>query len=297
MYKRQIIENGGVQIRYFAEDETVSDMGADAALSAVIKAGLQLDEIGAIIGASSAPEQAIPSTSALLHKKLGLTQTPTFDVNATCLSFLTALDLASYLVDQGRYENVLIVSSEIASRGLNKKDLKTATLFGDGAAAAVVGRCLKKRSGICCSKFETWSENQDACLLEVGGSRLYGEEAIAEEKNFFQMDGPKLYKAIAPKMGGFLEGMLEDEGLEKKDLSLVIPHQASPFGLRLLERKFDLEEDQFFNVVKQYGNMIAASLPFSLHLAIESGRLKRGDKMAFMGTSAGLSIGGMILEY
>lgn len=286
-----IMEHCGVKNRYFIEDETASEMGVDAAIQAIQNAGLEVDAIDAVIGASSAPEQAIPSTGALIHKKLGLSKAAAFDVNSTCLSFLTALDLASFFIDQGRYRHVLIISSEIASKGLNAEDPKTATLFGDGAAAAVIGRCESGESSIISTKFETWSEHQEACVLEGGGSKRYSE------KKYFCMNGPKLYKSVAPRVKAFFDELLEEGDMQRDDLSLLIPHQASPFALRLMEKKLDFSGDKFVNIVEDYGNMIAASIPLTLHLSIQGGRLKRGDRAAMMGTSAGLSIGGVIFEY
>ena len=43
--------------------------------------------------------------------------------------------------------------------------------------------------------------------------------------------------------------------------------------------------------------MMAASIPGTLYEAIKRSRMKRGDKVLLVGTSAGLSIGGIVLEY
>jgi 3-oxoacyl-[acyl-carrier-protein] synthase-3 len=43
--------------------------------------------------------------------------------------------------------------------------------------------------------------------------------------------------------------------------------------------------------------MIAASIPLALKLAIDGGKIHRGDKVALIGTSAGFSIGALALEY
>ncbi|MCB1072276.1 MAG: beta-ketoacyl-ACP synthase 3 [Chlamydiales bacterium] len=290
-----IMDGCGVRMRYYIEDETVSEMGVHAAKEAIKNAGIEPSEINGVIGASSAPEQAIPSTAALIHKKLGLSQATTFDVNSTCLSFLTALDFASFLLEEGRHKYLLIVSSEIASKGLNAQDLKTAALFGDGAGAAVIGRDEKGKSRILSSKFETWSENQEACLLEGGGSKFYN--GLDSEKKYFQMNGPKLYRSIAPRIEAFFEEVLSQGGINREQLDLMIPHQASPFGLRLMAKRIGISAELLVDIVEDYGNMIAASIPLALHLSVMQGRLKRGDRALMIGTSAGLSIGGMLIEY
>src|SRR5215467_4901936 len=83
----------GVQERRYVTNETAVCMGAAAARMALEDAGLQENALDAIIGASTAPQQAIPCTAALLQRELRAPEgaSACFDVNATCLSFLFAL--------------------------------------------------------------------------------------------------------------------------------------------------------------------------------------------------------------
>ena len=286
----------GVKTRYYAEDEEASSMGAKAAASALDAAGLSLSDLDAVIGVSGVPQQAIPSMAALIHKKLGLQGQLAFDVNSTCLSFLTGFKIAANMITSGSLKHVLLVSADIASVGLNPEDPKTATLFGDGAAAVIVGPSESTSSNIRLSKFETWTEAQDACQFESGGSKLHLKDVEPKQKYFF-MNGPKLFKVAVPKALKMAKEMLKEEKLSMDDLSLVIPHQASPGALHLFERKLRIPACKFLNIVQDFGNMIATSLPFSLHHAIKQNRLKRGDTCMMLGTSAGISIGGVIFEY
>ena len=71
-------------------------MAAEAARRAVADAGWELGQVDALIGACGVMEQPIPGTAPLVQRRLGLGESdiPAFDVNATCLSFLPALDHA-----------------------------------------------------------------------------------------------------------------------------------------------------------------------------------------------------------
>src|SRR6185369_11877369 len=113
-----------------------------------------------LVAASGTPDQAMPSNSALIHRELGLSAIPAFDVGASCLSFLVALDTAACLIDAGRYRRILIVSSDIASCGLDWSKLEASGIFGDGAAAAVVGPADGEDGGsaLLASSFVTLSE-------------------------------------------------------------------------------------------------------------------------------------------
>lgn len=292
-----ISKNCGVERRFHIDGEEASEMGAQAALIAVERSGLKLEEIDLVIGVSGVPQQAIPSMAALIHKKLRLKATPTFDVNATCLSFLSGLSIADQLQRGGLYRRILLVSADIASVGLNPNDPKTATLFGDGAAAVIVEA---SESGALVSSFETWTEVQEACQFEMGGTKLHLKE-VEEHRKYFQMKGPRLFKTAIPHGMRMVETLLDKAGLTMDQLALFIPHQASPSALnifsKLLKKKYKDFVCPFMNIVQDYGNMIATSLPHALNQAIEQKLLKRGDRCMLLGTSAGISVGGVIVEY
>lgn len=282
----------GVRQRYYATHETSSDMGMIAAEQALAQAKLDKSEIDAIISVSGVPQQSIPTNAALIHRKLGLKGTVAFDINSTCLSFLTGLFCMGHLIAQGVYSRVLLVSSDIASVGLNPQDPKTASLFGDGAAACVLGP--SETGGIIASHFETMSEHGDDCQCEGGGTLLAVKDNIPRERHYFRMNGPRLFKAAMPSVLKMIRRMTHES---EKGIDLFIPHQASPLALDLLQKKLRVPDSQFMHIVRDHGNMIATSIPFALHRAIEEGKLKRGNRALLFGTAAGLTIGGVLLEY
>ena len=55
--------------------------------------------------------------------------------------------------------------------------------------------------------------------------------------------------------------------------------------------------DKFIITLDHYGNTSSASIPLALNEAIEKGIIKRGQKLALIGFGAGLTYGGIILEY
>ena len=125
----------GVQERRYVTNETAVSMAASAARMALEAAALHVNDLDAIIGASTAPHQTIPCTAALLQRELNAPEgaSACFDLNATCLSFLFALQTAAHLIAAGVYRTVLICSSELASRSLNPTDLDATegVLFGE----------------------------------------------------------------------------------------------------------------------------------------------------------------------
>lgn len=293
----------GIDVRHYAgPDEPASLMGARAAEAALARAGLRADEVDCIVSACSVMEQAIPCTGVLIQNRLGLANTriPAFDVNATCLSFVTALDLVACGIAAGRWKRVLIVSSEVASAGLNLDDPDTAPLFGDGAAAAVVAAAAPGQdSRFLGAHMETYTEGMALCQVRSGGTRirLETDEAAFRAGARFEMQGKPTYRLAAKVLPGYFERLFERTGVRAADLKRLVPHQASVKALKNLEYLLDLPEGAIVRVLATRGNQMAASIPIALHHAIERGEIARGDLVALVGSSAGLSLGGCVLRY
>lgn len=294
-------KKAGVKNRYFVTDETSSFMGSEAAKTAVKNANLVLEDIDCIISASGTMQQPIPSTASLIQEQLGLQHSgiPSFDVNSTCLSFITALDMISYAMIAGRYKNVLIISSEVSSIGLDWGQNESSILFGDGAVAVVVTHSPDSNSKLISSHIETYSSGAHLSEIRGGGTMLHAKHHKEENKSdyLFDMNGRAIFKLSSKLMPAFSEKLFLGTQLAIKDMNLVVPHQASAPAMKLIQKKLGIKEENFMTIFENYGNMIAASIPLALHLAIEQNKVKRGDKILLLGTSAGLSIGGIILEY
>jgi 3-oxoacyl-[acyl-carrier-protein] synthase-3 len=249
-------------------------------------------------------EQPIPCTAALIQKELGLEKSgiPSFDINSTCLSFVVALDTISYLVDCGRYKNVLIVSSEVSSAALNWKDEKSAALFGDGGAAIVLGKTPKGESSkIIYANMKTYSEGSEWSQVYGGGTKFAPNlENVREEtmKHFlFSMDGQKIFKMAKKLLPKFVKEMMEESNKSLDTIEMVIPHQASKSAMGLMRKNLKVPKEKWMDIVSNHGNMIAASIPIALYEGIKQEKIQRGNHVLLLGTSAGLSIGGVIFEY
>lgn len=294
-------QKSGVFMRSFAEHETASKMAALAAIEAIRAAGISKEEIDCIVSVSGTMEQPIPSNASLVQMQLGLSHSkiPCFDINSTCLSFVTGFDTMSYLVHGGRYNHVLLVSSEIASVGLDWEAKESAILFGDGAAAAILTRTPENESSsILAGHMETFSEGAHFTEIRGGGTKLHPNDSKAKKSDFlFDMNGKAIFKLSSKNIHAFMETLLREAQCTLDDIDLVVPHQASGMAMRILRNKLGIEEAKFMNILRTHGNTIAASIPMALHEAIGQNRIQRGSKVLLLGTSAGLSIGGMVFEY
>ncbi len=287
--------------RIASPDETSSMMGAEAAREALAMAGWKSGEFDALIGACGVMEQPIPGTSVLIQNALGLGKSGiwAFDVNQTCLSFLTALDVAAMGFETGRFKRVLIVSSDIASAGLDLKDPQTASIFGDGAAAV----CVEARDddagpGLLSRQFETYGEGQDLATLRSGGTRIRVEEGFDAllEGSRFHMDAFGIFKAAARSLPRIIDQVLGEAGLNRETVDLIICHQASHPGVEHVRRLMGGDPARVIDVFGSFGNQIAASLPNVLVEAHATGRIAPGKTILLLGTAAGISAAAMVLR-
>jgi 3-oxoacyl-[acyl-carrier-protein] synthase III len=293
-------ERTGVRERPVAIYETSSFMATEAARAAVESANIDLSEVDLILSACAVPEQPIPAMAPMIQAGLGLGKSaiPAFDINASCLSFVIAFDLAAQLIEAGRFRNVLVVSSEIASRALPwRSDVDTAAMFGDGAAAALITSCRGGAGGLVASLMETWSEGYHDCELPSGGTRFDFHNQHSEFSNGaeFRMDGRAAYRLAAKVIQPFMEKLLAKAGWHLDEVDLVVPHQASRGALDHLVAKLRIGSERIVDIIADHGNQISASIPMALNYAVRRGHLTSGSKVLLIGTSAGFSVGGLCL--
>lgn len=295
---------GGVFQRYFAAaDETAATMAAAAARRALDAAGLTLDDIDCLVATSATMDQGMPSNAALIHAELGLTKRgiPAFDINASCLGFLAALDALTWMVTAGGYQRVLLVAADMASCGLNWNDLEASSIFGDGAAAVILGKSNDAATGsrIYASSLKTYSEGVHYCEIPAGGSR-YHPTRITEEflpLTKFHMDGKKVFRLASQIMPNFMSQLLQAAGKSLQDIDWFVPHQASQLAIHHLTRRLSVAPEKVIDIFANHGNQVAASLPTALDIGIRDGRIQRGQLLMLIGTGAGLSMGGVVMEY
>jgi 3-oxoacyl-[acyl-carrier-protein] synthase III len=291
----------GVRRRGFAADgETVSSLAAQAMAQALATAGLSVGELDALIYASVMSEQPMPATALTVLRRLhdgSPAPTICFDINASCLGFIRALETAADGIAAGRWRHVGIVAADMASQGLDWRDIQTATLFGDGAGAAVVTAAQPDdASCLLGSRSATLVDGYEFCQIAAGGSRYnLHRPPPAREDGFFQMNGAALIRHVLPHFPAFLERCMDMTG---GSVDVVVPHQASLPAMRLLNRLMArYPSAAVIEILSDYGNQVSASIPTALDIAVRSGQLKRGNTVLLIGTAAGVTIGALALRY
>ena len=293
-----IAKRTGVLERRYATYETSVSQAVAAAKKALENAALNVNDIDAMIGASSVPQQAIPCTAALLQRELGASDglSACFDINATCLGFLLAVHTAAHYIASGFYKRVLIFSSEIASPSLNPKEPESMCLFGDAAVAVILE--ASEDSWLLGASFKTYSSGAHLTELRAGGTlHRPNVTPLDSEYNLFHMDGPAVFKQAARTMKPFMDAFLQTVNWSYTDINHFVPHQASSHAVKSISQGMGFTEEQIVFNLPYRGNCVSASIPLALTEAVEAGRIQRGHKVVLAGTAAGLTLGAIALTF
>lgn len=300
-----IQQRTGIRERRFSDGCTGSaDMGAIAAREALQSAGLDAGAVQCIVFATLSPDVDIPASAFLLQEKLGISGVPAFDVRNQCSGFIYSLSVADQFVKTGAYDYVLVVGAEVHSTGL---DLSTrgrdvAVIFGDGAAAVVVGPSPDPDRGILSTHLHAEGKYAEKLWVEAPGCRLrprVTEEMITgpDGRIFPRMEGRYVFRHAVTRLSEVITEALEANGLQAKDLDLLIPHQANLRINQMVAMGLGLSEEQLVNNIDRYGNTTAASIPLALYEALSEERLRPGMLVCLAAFGAGFTWGSALLRW
>lgn len=291
----------GITERRMAGWEPTWYMGKMASVAALERAGVTADEIGLVISTSVTPDFLTPSMASIIQYEIGANKAAAFDLNAACTGFVYALDTARrFLETDSSLKYVLVVANEALSRFVDYEDRSTCVLFGDGAAAAVVERSDKLFSSY------LGSDGSGARVLFARSLEVAPQVKIESdfddgfpEKPLHQLyqNGKEVYKFATQALPKSFELAAEKVGVTKDEIDWFIPHQANVRIIETAAKKLKVGMDKFIITLDHFGNTSSASIPLALNEGIEKGIVKRGQKLALIGFGAGLTYGGIVMEY
>jgi 3-oxoacyl-[acyl-carrier-protein] synthase-3 len=293
-----IVTRTGIRERRIAAPEqATSDLAYEASRKAIERAGIKAEDIDLIIVATITPDMAFPSASCLLQDKLGAKHAAACDLAAACAGFIYGLASASNFIATGMYKYALVVGADCLSRITDYEDRNTCILFGDGAGAVVLGEVPEGRGF---RSFELGADGSGGELLKLagGGSRNPASALTIDQRlHYIHMNGSEVFKFAVRIMGSAAEEALRKAGIDKKDIDLLIPHQANIRIIQSALSRLELDESKCQINIDRYGNMSAASIPVALAEAAEAGKVKEGDTLLMVGFGGGLTWGASVLVW
>jgi len=297
-----IVQRTGIRERRFADPGvSTSQLGAAAARKAIERAGLAIGDIGLIVFATLSPDHYFPGSGVLVQAQLGMPTVGALDVRDQCTGFLYGLSVAEAYVKGGFHDHVLVIGSEIHSRGLNftTAGRDTAVIFGDGAGAVVVGPA---ESGIGILSSHLHSEGKYAtelCVEEPGFLKApwLTHETIDSGRHFPKMNGKYVFTHAVRRFPEAIREALAANGCPVSDLSLLIPHQANQRITQAVGTAMGLPDERVFSNIERYGNTTAASIPIALDECVEQGRIREGDLVCLAAFGSGFTWAATLIRW
>jgi 3-oxoacyl-[acyl-carrier-protein] synthase-3 len=290
-----ITERTGIKARHIAADgELTSDLGLQAAQRAIDNAGIQASSIDLIVLATSTPDNTFPATAVTIQAGLGITQGAAFDVQAVCSGFVYALATADSFLRTGLAHRALVIGAETFSRILDWEDRGTCVLFGDGAGALVLEAQPSKSGtterGIIGSVLRADGRHRDKLYVDGGPSST-------QTVGHLRMQGKEVFRFAVNAIAEVIEATLKAHDLKASDIDWFVPHQANRRILDGTAKKLDISPDKVVITLDRHGNTSAASIPLALSVAIEDGRIKKGDLVLMEAMGGGFTWGATLARW
>lgn len=281
----------GVKERRYAKDEDqCSDLAVGAGLKIMEKVGRE--EIDCLLFASGGTDLIEPATCNIVQAKLGLS-CPAIDVKNACNSFVCGLQIADSFIKSGIYKKVLIVTGEKVSSiikydPVDKVDLinRMAGLsMGDAGAAALI-EASDADNGLFGQKFQTFGEHWNLCTIPGGGSMFPRDPS----KVYFEGQTRELRDVFLSKGFSIFSDVLDETNWKLEEIDHFFMHHVAASTFDMIANGIGVDPNKFYHVIKNHGNMAAASIPFAMASAVEAGVLKKGDKIMMIGLASGISM-------
>ena len=303
-----IQERTGINQRRWAvkgDGNTTFSMGLKAALNAIKNARINKESIDFIVFATLSPDYYFPGPGVQIQEALGIDTVGALDVRNQCSGFIYGLSVADQFIKTGMYKNILVIGSELQSRGIDisTRGRSISVIFGDGAGAAILSRENDTTKGILSSHLHSEGAHALELAAEAPGMGKRWVTDIIVDNNSDDMsyrpymNGQFVFKNAIRRFCEVINEGLKTNNLEVSDIDMLVPHQANLRISQYIQKKFQLSDDQVFNNIEHYGNTTAASIPIALSEACAKGKIKSGDNVVLAAFGSGFTWGSVILKW
>ena len=286
----------GIQERHVVQDEQTSDLALTVAQLLLQRANLKPEQLDFIIVATMSPDYLTPSTAAIVQGKLHAGNALAFDINAACSGFIYALAIADKLL-AGPYQRGLVIGAEVLSKLIDWQERSTAVLFGDGSGGVLVEKS-SQTEGIIAEDLAAFGEQR--AKLTAGYQPLcspYSSDSNSVHKKYFEMDGRAVYNFATHEVPNSIRRVLVKANWEKEEVQWFLLHQANGRIISAIAKHLNIPEEKFLENIAKYGNTSAASVPILLDEAVNSGIIKRNQKLILSGFGGGLTVASIALSF
>ena len=302
----------GVETRNWSRDtngafpvdgESCSQLSAAAARSVLRTAKLKPEAIDALVCVSTSPDSVLPPLDWLVTRDLGLQTARSVSLHSACTGIIRALSVAQGWLALPGIETVLITTAECLSpfyqlcpeAPLDHR--LSATLFGDGSAALIVG------TGDSGPLYSNGLTLKTGVVDEEPGITCPGfmsSNPPARDSNAYDFVGYHDFKRVLDHGVGLtvraLDDALANAGMQRESIQKFLTHQASG---RIIENVRDagLPYERYPSNANRIGNTVSASMGILLDEQLRAGDIHSGSHVAMhTAESATWSYGGVIFQ-
>ncbi|MEN5015946.1 beta-ketoacyl-ACP synthase III [Erwinia sp. Eh17-17] len=285
-----IVTRTGIRERRIAgPDETVATMGFHAAERAIEMAGIDKNDIGLIVVATTSSSHAFPSSACMIQQMLEIDDAAAFDLAAACAGFTYALSVADQYIKNGAVKHALVIGADVLARMLDPEDRGTIILFGDGAGAVVLG--ASEEQGIISTHLH--ADGRYGQLLTLPNQDRMNQDKPA----YVTMAGNEVFKVAVTELAHIVDETLEANDLDRSSIDWLVPHQANLRIISATARKLGMDMDKVVVTLDRHGNTSAASVPTALDEAVRDGRIQRGQLILLEAFGGGFTWGSALVRF
>ncbi|MDA9002131.1 ketoacyl-ACP synthase III [Flavobacteriaceae bacterium] len=303
-----IQERTGIKERRWVQagdGQSTFTMGLEAAKKAISNSGIKKEDLDLIVFATLSPDYYFPGPGVQVQEALEINTVAALDIRAQCSGFVYSISVADQFIKTGMYKNVLVIGSELQSRGIDKstRGRSISVIFGDGAGAAVLTREEDPSKGILSTHIHSEGKHALELATEAPGMGTRWVTDIIKDNNPEDfsyrpyMNGQFVFKHAVRRFSEVINEGLQKNNLEVSDIDMLIPHQANLRISQFIQKKFGLSDDQVYNNIQKYGNTTAASIPIALSEAHQQGKVKEGDTVVLAAFGSGFTWGSVIIKW
>ncbi|MES1245947.1 MAG: 3-oxoacyl-[acyl-carrier-protein] synthase III C-terminal domain-containing protein [Acidobacteriota bacterium] len=252
------------------------EVGAQAVLDGLDRAGLSREEIGTLIFVT-VTGVATPSIDARLMNRLqlkpGVKRVPIFGLG--CVAGAAGISRAADYVRAYPDQVAVLLSVELCSLTLQAEDLSIPNLiatglFGDGAAAVMVVGDDRPADGpeIVATRSVFYPDSEDVMgwtISESGFGIILSADVPQVVRDFLRHD---------------VDAFLADHGLTRADISSWVCHPGGPKVLEAMQEALELPEgalDVTWRSLQEVGNLSSTSVLLVLADTLENHRPPPGS--------------------
>lgn len=272
-------------------DYALAEFAILAARDALAEAGVEAIAIDEIVFGSTDPRNRSAGTAEHLKAVLGCHKGATVTyIEKACASFVFCVQAAtSRLSNDGRAKNILVVCGDKNSALLNFKDVNTAVLFGDGAAATVISRKQDLgRSG-------TLLGISADSIVTTEDTSLHGLIFLDANTKFCMPQGTKVFLNALSAVKTSISASLTKIGLSIADVDHFFLHQANVKLVQSVARDMGIPHQKIYSNIRERGNTGAASPLLIASEAMKSGVARRGDVAVVAAVGMGMRWGAFVV--